>query len=47
MPSRYAWPFGVVATSSMDSYTLIVVPLPAEAEICIVSAALGACEAMS
>jgi hypothetical protein len=31
----------------MDSYTLIVVPLPAEAETCNVRAALGAGDAMS
>ena len=37
----------MVATSSMDSYRLIVVPLLAEAETCIVRAALGAGDAMS
>jgi hypothetical protein len=47
MPSRYAWPFGVVATSSILSYALIVVPLPADAETCMVNAALGAWDAIS
>ena len=47
MPSRQEWPFGVVATNSTDSYTLIVVPLPAEAETCIMRAALGAGDGMS